>query len=78
MGDFEKIAERGYIYQATDLERIKSMLNGEKITFYLGIDPTADSLHIGHFFALTMVRRLQQFWLEVRQRLLVIQLAKVT
>lgn len=60
MGDFEKIAERGYIYQATDLERIKSMLNGEKITFYLGIDPTADSLHIGHFFALTMVRRLQQ------------------
>lgn len=60
MGDFEKIAERGYIYQATDLEKIKSMLNGEKITFYLGIDPTADSLHIGHFFALTMVRRLQQ------------------
>lgn len=60
MGDFEKIAERGYVYQATDLEKIKSMLNGEKITFYLGIDPTADSLHIGHFFALTMVRRLQQ------------------
>ncbi len=60
MGDFEKIAERGYVYQATDLEKIKNMLNGEKITFYFGIDPTADSLHIGHFFALTMVRRLQQ------------------
>lgn len=60
MGDFEKIAERGYVYQATDLEKIKKMLNGEKITFYLGIDPTADSLHVGHFFALTMVRRLQQ------------------
>lgn len=60
MSDFEKIAERGYVYQATDLEKIKKMLNGEKITFYFGIDPTADSLHIGHFFALTMVRRLQQ------------------
>ena len=60
MGDFEKISERGYVYQATDLEKIKNMLNGGKITFYFGIDPTADSLHIGHFFALTMVRRLQQ------------------
>ena len=57
---YEKIKERGYIYQATDEDKIKEMLNGEPKTFYLGIDPTADSLHIGHFFALTMVRRLQK------------------
>jgi len=56
---FETLNERGYIYQATDLDQIKKMLNGEPQTFYFGIDPTADSLHIGHFFALTMVRRLQ-------------------
>lgn len=56
---FAILNERGYIYQATDLEQIKKMLDGEPQTFYFGIDPTADSLHIGHFFALTMVRRLQ-------------------
>lgn len=58
---FDVLKMRGYIYQATDEEKIKKMLNdGEPKTFYLGIDPTADSLHIGHFFALTMVRRLQK------------------
>lgn len=58
---FDILKERGYIYQATNEEKIKEMLNdGEPKTFYLGIDPTADSLHIGHFFALTMVRRLQK------------------
>lgn len=58
---YEILKERGYIYQATNEAKIEKMLNeGEKKTFYLGIDPTADSLHIGHFFALTMVRRLQQ------------------
>ena len=58
---FEMLKERGYVYQATNEERIKEMLDSkEPITFYLGIDPTADSLHIGHFFALTMVRRLQK------------------
>jgi tyrosyl-tRNA synthetase len=56
---FETLQERGYIYQTTDEVATKKMLNDDKITFYLGIDPTADSLHIGHFFALTMVRRLQ-------------------
>ena len=56
---FEMLKERGYVYQVTNEERIKEMLDSkEPITFYLGIDPTADSLHIGHFFALTMVRRL--------------------
>lgn len=58
---YEMLKERGYVYQATNDEKIREMLNGEKKqTFYLGIDPTADSLHIGHFFALTMVRRLQK------------------
>lgn len=58
---FDILKERGYVYQTTNEEMIKEMLNGgEPKTFYLGIDPTADSLHIGHFFALTMVRRLQK------------------
>lgn len=58
---FEMLKERGYVYQATNEEKIKEMLNSdEPKTFYLGIDPTADSLHIGHFFALTMVKRLQK------------------
>ena len=58
---FHILKERGYVYQATNEEIIKNMLNSsEPKTFYLGIDPTADSLHIGHFFALTMVRRLQK------------------
>ncbi|MDD4624428.1 MAG: tyrosine--tRNA ligase, partial [Bacilli bacterium] len=57
---FEELKERGYIYQSTNEDSIKYMLNNKKITFYLGIDPTADSLHIGHFFALTLVRRLQK------------------
>lgn len=58
---FDLLKERGYVYQSTNEQKIESMLNGgEPQTFYLGIDPTADSLHIGHFFALTMVRRLQK------------------
>lgn len=57
---FDILKERGYVYQATNEDKIKDMLNGSPQTFYLGIDPTADSLHIGHFFALTMVRRLQK------------------
>ena len=58
---FGILKERGYVYQATNEGKIKELLNStEPQTFYLGIDPTADSLHIGHFFALTMVRRLQK------------------
>ena len=57
---FETLRERGYIYQCTNLQAVKALLESEqKITFYLGIDPTADSLHIGHFFALMMFRYLQ-------------------
>lgn len=61
MKNFEKIKERGYIYQLTHEEEIIDLVNGEPMTFYLGIDPTADSLHIGHFFALTLFRWLQSF-----------------
>ncbi|QUI22507.1 tyrosine--tRNA ligase [Vallitalea pronyensis] len=57
---FDVLKERGYIYQATHEQEIIEALNGQHpITFYLGIDPTADSLHIGHFFALMMFRYLQ-------------------
>lgn len=58
---FEWLKERGYIYQMTHPELTQERLDsGEPICFYLGIDPTADSLHIGHFFALMMFRHLQQ------------------
>lgn len=60
MSLFEVLNERGYVYQCTNLDAVKKMLDAkEPLTFYLGIDPTADSLHIGHFFALMMFRYLQ-------------------
>lgn len=60
MSLFKLLEERGYVYQCTNLEAVKNILNSdEPTTFYLGIDPTADSLHIGHFFALMMFRYLQ-------------------
>ena len=58
---FDILKERGYIKDLTHEQEIINLLNGEPFTFYLGIDPTADSLHIGHFFALTMFRWLQDF-----------------
>ena len=58
---FDILKERGYIKDLTHEQEIIDLLNGEPFTFYLGIDPTADSLHIGHFFALTMFRWLQDF-----------------
>ena len=58
---FKTLKERGYIYQSTNLEALEKLLSsGKQITFYLGIDPTADSLHIGHFCALMMFRYLQE------------------
>ncbi|HNY25396.1 MAG TPA: tyrosine--tRNA ligase [Alphaproteobacteria bacterium] len=57
---FDMLNERGFVKDMTHADQIKKLLNSEKkITFYLGIDPTADSLHIGHFFALRMFRHLQ-------------------
>ena len=59
-GLFALLESRGYVYQCTNLEKVTELLKSdEKITFYLGIDPTADSLHIGHFFALMMFRYMQ-------------------
>lgn len=57
---FDMLEGRGYVYQSTNLEKVKNSLKDKPTTFYLGIDPTADSLHIGHFFALMMFRHLQE------------------
>ena len=58
---FDILKERGYVKDLTHEQEIIDLVNGEPFVFYLGIDPTADSLHIGHFFALTMFRWLQDF-----------------
>ncbi len=58
---YKFLEERGYIYQQTNESELKGKLSSEeKITFYLGVDPTANSLHIGHFFALMIFRYLQE------------------
>ena len=56
---FEQLEKRGFVFQTTHLEEIKKLLKEKPITFYIGIDPTADDLHIGHFFGLQMARILQ-------------------
>jgi len=60
MGIYEELQERGYLAQSTDFEQIKEKLNNEKVTFYIGFDPTADSLTAGHFLALMAMARLQR------------------
>lgn len=59
MGVYEELVERGLIAQVTDEEHIKELVNNGKAVFYIGFDPTADSLHVGHFMALTLMKRLQ-------------------
>lgn len=56
---FDLLEERGFVFQATNLEETKRILEKGRVTFYIGIDPTADCLHIGHFFGLRMARILQ-------------------
>ena len=56
---FEELVARGLIAQVTDEEEIKELVNTGKATFYIGFDPTADSLHVGHFMALCLMKRLQ-------------------
>ena len=51
---------RGLIAQVTDEEEIRELINNGKATFYIGFDPTADSLHVGHFMALCLMKRLQE------------------
>ena len=59
MGIYEELIERGLIAQVTDENEIREMVNAGKATFYIGFDPTADSLHVGHFMALCLMKRLQ-------------------
>ncbi len=56
---FEELQARGLLAQLTDEEEIKELINTGKATFYIGFDPTADSLHVGHFMALCLMKRLQ-------------------
>ena len=60
MGIYEELQARGLIAQVTDEERIRDLVNNGKATFYIGFDPTADSLHVGHFMALCLKKRLQE------------------
>ena len=59
MGIFEELKERGLIAQVTDESEIKELINKGGARFYIGFDPTADSLHVGHFMALCLMKRLQ-------------------
>ena len=59
MGIYEELKARGLIAQVTNEEEIKNMINNGKATFYIGFDCTADSLHVGHFMALCLMKRLQ-------------------
>ena len=59
MGVFEELQERGLIAQTTDEKEIRDLINSGKAVFYIGFDPTADSLHVGHFMALCLMKRLQ-------------------
>ena len=59
MGIYEELVARGLIAQVTNEEEIREMVNNGKATFYIGFDCTADSLHVGHFMALCLMKRLQ-------------------
>lgn len=56
---FDTLKERGLIAQMTHEEEIRDLLGKEKVTFYVGFDPTADSLHIGHFMQLIVMKHMQ-------------------
>ncbi len=56
---YDELVARGLIAQVTDEDEIKDLINNGKATFYIGFDPTADSLHVGHFMALCLMKRLQ-------------------
>ena len=56
---YEELVERGLIAQVTDEDGVRDLINNGKATFYIGFDPTADSLHVGHFMALCLMKRLQ-------------------
>lgn len=60
MGVYDELQARGLIAQMTDEEKIKELLNNDKITFYIGFDPTADSLHVGHFVQIMVMAHMQR------------------
>ena len=57
---YDELQARGLLAQLTDEKEIKDLVNAGKATFYIGFDPTADSLHVGHFMALLLMKRLQE------------------
>ncbi len=59
MNTYEELKERGLIAQVTDEQKVADLINKGEATFYIGFDPTADSLHVGHFMALCLMKRLQ-------------------
>ena len=58
---FDVLKERGLIAQTTHEEEIRELLGKEKVTFYIGFDPTADSLHVGHFLQMVVMRHMQDY-----------------
>ena len=60
MGIYEELQARGLLAQLTDADEIRELINDGKAVFYIGFDPTADSLHVGHFMALCLMKRLQE------------------
>ena len=59
MGVYQELVDRGLIAQVTNEEEIRELVDNGKAVFYIGFDPTADSLHVGHFMALCLMKRLQ-------------------
>ena len=55
MGLYQEFIDRGLIAQCTNEEAVKDLLDNQKVTFYIGFDPTADSLHIGHFIQMKIM-----------------------
>ena len=59
---YDELVARGLIAQVTDEDKVREMIDNGKATFYIGFDPTADSLHVGHFMALCLMKRLPSRW----------------
>ena len=58
---YDVLLERGLIAQTTHEQEIRELLGKEKVTFYIGFDPTADSLHVGHFLQMVVMRHMQNY-----------------
>ena len=75
---YDELVARGLIAQVTNEAEIREMIDNGKATFYIGFDPTADSLHVGHFMALCLMKRLQECEIPVEWRYLPIGNAQPT